>query len=96
MREIIQDRYGNSIYLTEERWKHIVKYHPQLISYRDEVLRTVRSGKRRQDLLWPDKFYYYRRPAKSLGGRFTSIEVVVLFRWRNGHPNNFVVTAYPV
>lgn len=94
MRDEIQDRSGNTIYLTDERWRHITKFHPQLDGYRAEVLSTVRSGKRRQDQLFPDKFYY-KKAFRNLG-RFREVEVVVLFRWRDDKPNNFIVTAYPL
>lgn len=93
MREEVQDQYGNAIYLTDERWRHIIKRHYQIDGHRDKVLSTVRSGKRTQDPLMPYKFYYTK--AFSNWGRFKEIEVVVLFRWKNGQPNNFIVTAYP-
>ncbi len=93
MREEVQDRYGNKIYLTDERWKHIIKRHPQLKPYRAEVLRTVRIGKRTQDDLHPEKFYY-NYPFQALPS-FQEIEVIVIFGWKNNQPNNFIVTAYP-
>lgn len=49
MKEIVQDRYGNTIYLTDERWQHIVRRHPVLQGFKNEVLKTLRSGKREQD-----------------------------------------------
>jgi len=56
MREEVTDQYGNVIYLTDERWRHIIKRHRELDGYRTEVLSTVRSGKRSQDHLHLDKF----------------------------------------
>ena len=53
MREEIQDRFGNTIYLTNERWQHIISSHPQLKERRAEVLNTIRSGKRWQDARLP-------------------------------------------
>jgi hypothetical protein len=94
MREQVQDRYSNTIYLTDERWRHIIKYHPQLNGHRAKVLATIRSGKRRQDPLFPDKFYY-KKTFQRLD-HFKQIEVVVLFRLQNTQPNNFIVTAYPL
>jgi hypothetical protein len=93
MRDEVQDRFGNTIYLTDERWNHIVKSHHQLKGRRAEVLSTIRSGKRRQDPAVLDKFYY-KKSVRFLG-RFSAIEVVVLFRQQKDQPNNFVVTAYP-
>jgi len=93
MREEVQDRFGNTIYLTDERWKHIVKSHYQLNGHRAEVLKAVRLGKRTQDVVLPYKFYY-NYPIQFLTP-FQEIEVVVVFRWRQNKPNNFIVTAYP-
>lgn len=93
MREEVQDRYGNTIYLTDERWRHIIKRHPQLAPYRVEVLRTIRLGRRSQEVLQLNKFYY-NYALKSVAP-LQEIEVVVIFDWANNQPNNFVVTAYP-
>lgn len=94
MREEVTDRYGNTIYLTDERWEHIVERHPELEGLRKEVLSTVRSGKRRQDVMALDTFYYTKAFSR-FGGKFTGIEVVVIFDWQMNQPNNFVLTAYP-
>lgn len=94
MRDEVQDRYGNKIYLTDERRKHIIKGHRQLNGHRAEILKTVRLGKRTQDVVLPFKFYY-NYPFQFLAP-FQEIEVVVVFRWRKNQPNNFIVTAYPV
>lgn len=95
MREEVQDQYGNTIYLTDERWRHIIKRHRQLDGHRDKVLNTVRSATRKQDKLLFDKFYYEKSFPGLFGGRFTGIKVVVLFRRQNDRPNNFILTAYP-
>ena len=93
MREEVQDRYGNTIYVTDERWQHIFTSHHQLRGRRHEILSTIRSGKRSRDPSLLDKFYYAK--PFLFKGRLKLIEVVVLFRWRNNQPNNFVLTAYP-
>jgi len=41
MKEIIQDQYGNTIYLTDERWQHIAQRHPVLQGFKNEVLKTI-------------------------------------------------------
>lgn len=94
MREEVTDRYGNVVYLTDERWQHISKRHRELDGHRAEVLSTVRSGKRKQDALHVNKFYYNKK-FWNLRGRFEEIEVVVLCRWQKDRPNNFILTAYP-
>jgi len=93
MREEVQDRFGNTVYLTDERWKHITTSHPQLRAKRAEVLSTIRSGKRWQDASMPEKFYYLK--PSPFPTRYNAIKVVVRFSWQDNQPNNFVVTAYP-
>ena len=96
MLEKIQDRNGNFVYLTDERWKHIIKSHHQLTGLREAVLSTIRSGKRKQDQLLVDKYYYTKTFPGLFKRRFAGIKVVVVFRRQNGQPNNYVVTAYPI
>jgi len=56
----VQDRYGNSIYLTDERWQHITAStnHPEMSAYEDHLRQTIRSGRRKQDPLNPQKYRY--------------------------------------
>jgi hypothetical protein len=86
----VTDRWHNTIELTDERWKHIRFYHPDLANHRDEVLKTIRYGRRRQDSLEPMKYKYHRR-TKKLFPKYNGIVVVVKLE-----RNNFVITAYPI
>lgn len=95
MNEIVQDKFGNTIYLTDERWNHIVRRHSLLKDFKDEVLKTIRIGKREQDTFYPNK-YLYRSAFKNLPLPYTHVEVVVVFRTKGDRANNFVVTAYPI
>ncbi len=45
----IQDRYGNIIYMIEERCFHILESRPELEPFFGEFLETIRTGRRRQD-----------------------------------------------
>jgi hypothetical protein len=72
----VRDRHGNLISLTEERWGHIVQYRPELEEQYDEVLATIRFGRRRQDPLDPVK-YKYILPCLTLPFGMTHIVVVV-------------------
>lgn len=99
-RESIRDRWGNEIYLTDERWAHIVETHEEMMNYRRHVLMTVGTGQRRQDAFDPTKYKYSKR-FRDLPEGFTHLVVVVKFAWRKEHqegesPNNFVLTAYQV
>lgn len=86
----ISDRWNNEIILTEERWTHISEYHWELFGRLDDVLKTIQFGKRKQDKLIPNKFYY-TYPFVDLPHNYTHINVVVKLGL-----NKFVVTAYPI
>ncbi len=93
-----EDRLGNRIYLTEERWRHIVGRHREMRSHEEDLKKCVRHGSRDQDPLNPQQ-YKYTHHFPNLPGRNTVIVGVVLFKFRETEtgsvaPNNFLVTAY--
>lgn len=49
-RWIVRDRYGNDIYLTQERWGHIIDRinHPEMAEYEEQLKETIQSGTRQQ------------------------------------------------
>ena len=94
----VQDRWGNTIYLTEERWRHILEARPELESYFDLLLETLRTGRRKQDALIPNEYRYYK-PFDELLPDNNHMVVIVIFKTRldedgNYVPNNFVVTGW--
>ncbi len=96
----IHDRYGNEIYLTHERWQHIITptNHPDMANYEEYLKTTIRHGRRKQDMLNPQK-YRYTNAFIDLPADNTHITVIVLFRFRKGSDsepisNNYIVTAY--
>jgi hypothetical protein len=89
-RWIVQDREGREIYLTEERWQHIRFRHKPLADQLDDVLATIRAGRRKQDPLQPFKYFYQRR-CNTLPGAYNTIIVVVLY----DADSRYVVTAWP-
>jgi hypothetical protein len=42
----VYDRYGNTVYLTAERWQHILESRPELEPHFNDVLDTLRTGAR--------------------------------------------------
>ena len=99
-RWVVRDRYGNDIYLTHERWGHIVEAisHPEMSAYEEHLKETIQSGKRKQDSLNPQK-YRYAKAFDDLAEDNTHIITIVLFRYSEGPdgelvPSNYVVTAY--
>ena len=60
----IQDRYGNTIYITQERWYHILESRPELEPLFDNFLETIRTGRRKQDALIPNEYRYFKGKRK--------------------------------
>jgi hypothetical protein len=94
----VQDRDGNPIYLTEERWGHIVANHPEVEPYEDQLRTTIQRGKRRQEPLNQRK-YRYAMSFRDLPESFNHIVVIVLFGFvvdvhGESQPNNWVATAF--
>lgn len=100
IRWTVQDKYGNSIYLPQERWEHIIESinHPEMEDFEEELKETVHTGIRRQDSLNPQK-YRYSKSFNTLPAGNTHIVAIVLFRLHESgigeiESNNFIVTAY--
>ena len=96
----VQDRYGNSIYLTQERWEHIIDEtnHPEMVSYEEYLKTTIQKGRRRQEPLNPRKYRYFH-PFDDLPDDVNHVVAIVLFGFdidEQGQivPNNFVATAF--
>jgi hypothetical protein len=77
MRWEIYDRYGNHIYLTNERWRHALEKRPWLADHLDDVLATIRHGQRRQDPLNSRKYKYYLACEMLEPGNYTGVVGVV-------------------
>ena len=96
----VRDRYDNDIYLSHERWEHIIEptNHPEMSAYEEHLKETIQSGKRKQGPLNPQK-YRYVWAFDDLAEDNTHVIAIVLFRFSEGPagepvPNNFIVTAY--
>ena len=95
-----RDRFGNEIYLTRERWAHIIDpdNHPEVERYLEHVAETIRLGRRQQDPYDPNGYRYYK-PFANLPDDNTHLVVCVRFRWPT-HPDGtvreekFITTAY--
>jgi len=96
----VRDRDGREVYLTEAQWEHIVNRHRELQPHLEDVLDTVRWGRRRQQPHDPQA-YVYRRACETLRPPLNGILVVVVFRLTQHEsgelrPNNFIVTAWGI
>lgn len=96
----VQDGYGNLIYLTQERWEHIIDgtNHPEIVGYEEHLQTTIKKGRRRQEPLNPRKYRYFH-PFDDLPDDVNHIVVIVMFGFdvdEQGQmiSNNFVATAF--
>lgn len=96
----VRDRYGNEIYMTDERWHHIIEpvNHPEMSTCESLLRETIHTGRRSQDPLNPQKYRYVKAFDGLVEGN-THIVAIALFRFSEGArgepvPNNYVVTAY--
>ena len=76
------DRWKNEIVLTQERWEHIVDHHWELEGCLNDVLKTIRVGKRKQEILDPQKFKY-SCSFDDLPHNYTHIVVIVKLALNN-------------
>ena len=60
MKEYVKDRYGYTIYLTDERWQHIIERHSEMVRFRKEMLLTIKVGKRKKDPTDNTRVKYYK------------------------------------
>jgi hypothetical protein len=95
---VVFDRYGNQIYLTQERWNYILRYHSQLDGLLDEVIDTLHKGRRHQQPEDPNRYKYYQY-CIALPPDDNTIVVVVKFATQIRSDgtyvaNNFVITAW--
>src|SRR6266511_396815 len=91
----IRDRFGNEIYLTEERWQHIIEpiNHPEMAAYEDHLKAVIRAGRRKQDALNPQK-YLYSQAFDDLVEDNTHLVAIVLFRFNEGEDGKPIANNY--
>jgi len=97
---IQRDRFGHDIYLTRERWEHIIDpdNHAESEPFFDYLVSTIRHGRRRQDPYDPNS-YQYHRAFPDLPDDNTHLVVCVRFHWHTEpdgavREEKFVTTAY--
>jgi hypothetical protein len=96
----VRDRDGNQIYLSQERWRHIVgsDNHPEMVDFEGALRTTIRLGQRRQEPLNPRK-YRYTLAVDNLPDDSNHVVAIVLFGFDiddqgRTRANNFVATAF--
>jgi len=92
----VADRYGHTIYMTEERWRHAKRHRGMSDDILPKALTTLRESKRRPDEPFSDVFRY-EKPFHRLPLGYKSVVVIVKFEFalfNTYKENNFVMTAY--
>jgi hypothetical protein len=96
----VKDRQGNEIYLTQERWGHIIyaTNHPEIEDFEDYLKQALKRGQRKQEPLNPRK-YRYVEFFDDLPEQMNTIVVIVMFDFDvdpsgQTSPNNYVTTAF--
>ena len=96
----VQDKDDNSIYLSEERWLHIVgsDNHPEMLDFEEQLKATISQGRRRQEPLNPRK-YRYTLAADDLPDDSNHVVAIVVFGFEvdargRTTANNYVATAF--
>ena len=79
-RWMVYDRDGSPIYLSDERWQHIIHplNHPEIIEYEARLQIAIQKARRQQEPLNPRK-YRYMYPFDDLPAGFNHVVVIVLF-----------------
>mgnify|MGYP001578098217 CR=1 FL=1 len=84
------DKSRRKIRLTEKQWKHILKRHPDMINYLEEIKNTLINPLKITDYSEDEEVRYYYKYIKYKDGPYKYLLVSV--KYLNG--DGFVVTAY--
>lgn len=87
--DVIYDRFGRKIRLTDERWSYIVHKHPVLLELRTEFENTIKEPELVTSSVYdPEVLLYYRYFKELLKGKYVVAVVKI------NKEDNFVVTGY--
>ncbi len=83
--KIVKSKIGIPIRLTEERWQHIIKGHPELKNYQNEVLKTVAQ---------PDEIYEGAQGELLAVRKITENKFLVVVYREINPEDGFIITAF--
>ncbi len=84
----IRDPRGREVFLTAERWEHIIGGHPELETHRDDVVRAVQAPTETKMGRGADEEWFYLADA----GPSRWLKVVVVFE---DPASGRIITAFP-
>ena len=89
-KQFVRDKKGNLIYLTDERWRHIIEFHPEMLNFKSHIFAAIKAGKRKQDPIDPTIYTYYNG-FDDLEKGFNYVVVIVKFGFTEFfESNNFI------
>lgn len=88
LRRSIRDARGREVFLTRERWEHIVDGPPELAAHEDDVVRAVEAPTEVVPGHGPDEEWYYLADV----GPSRRLKVVVVFE---RSASDRIITAFP-
>ena len=86
----VDDKTGRKIRLTEKQWKHILKRHPDMINYKEEIKNTLKNPQKIADHPYDDEAKYYYKYLKQK----TDLDkyLLIIVKYLNGE--GFIITTY--
>jgi dsDNA-specific endonuclease/ATPase MutS2 len=86
----VMDKQGKSIYLSKERWKHILKEHPELSHCLSEVQQTLRRPLKVTESEYDKaiKYYYTYQKKRQQQAKY----LLAIVKYLNGA--GYIITAY--
>ena len=84
-----KDKSGRNIYLTDERWKHINKDHPEVAPYLEEIKETLKNPIKITAYEFDENVKYYYKYFKE---REKAKYLLVIVKYLNNY--GFIITAY--
>lgn len=86
----VVDKTGRKIRLTDKQWKHILKRHPDMINYLEEIKETLKNPIRISDYNIDEEVRYYYKFFKHKIGPYKYLMISI--KYLNGE--GFIITAY--
>jgi len=86
----VKDKTGRTIYLADERWKHIISEHPEVTNFLEEMKETLVQPTKIATFYYDEKVRYHYRYFKKL--KSPAKYFLVIIKYLNG--NGFIITAY--
>lgn len=83
----IEDRYGRKVYLSKERWKHILSEHPYMINKLEDIKDTIICPLTVKGSKYDEKVRFYYKQFKE-NKKYLFVPV----KYLNG--KGFIITSF--